>query len=178
MKLSLDALIVVEGTSDVQVLNTIVDAEFLTTNGSAVSLDTIDFIKHVKNIGKEVIVFTDPDHPGEKIRQTLNESIPGLSHAFVDKAFAIKHGKVGIAETNPEVLLQALRDKIKPSQRPTPHLTIQHLSDLDLIGNNGSQEKRMKICKYFHIGHCNAKTMLKRLNFIGATKEALEGVIQ
>jgi ribonuclease M5 len=176
MKPTIQALIVVEGVTDVQVLSAIVDAEFLTTNGSAVSQETIEFIRYVKSLGKEVVVFTDPDYPGEKIRKTLDQQVQGLSHAFVDKSFAIKNGKVGIAECDSAVLLQALQDKIVPHIKAKPSITIHDLANMNLLGNAGSSEKRTKICKHFHLGYCNAKTMLKRLNFIGITYDDLKEV--
>jgi ribonuclease M5 len=177
MKPRVEALIVVEGVTDVQVLSMIIDAEFLITNGSAVSEDTIDYIQQVKSKGKEVIIFTDPDYPGEKIRKTLDQRIQGLSHAFIDKSFAIKNGKVGIAECDPAVLLKALQNKIVVQTKPQPLLTIHDLAQMNLLGNAGSSEKRTKICKHFHLGHCNAKTMLKRLNFIGITYDELRKVV-
>ena len=36
-----------------------------------------------------VIVLTDPDFPGQKIRNTISEHVPGCKHAFIQKEDAI-----------------------------------------------------------------------------------------
>ena len=36
-----------------------------------------------------VIVLTDPDFPGEKIRKIITEHVPDCKHAFIDKKSAL-----------------------------------------------------------------------------------------
>lgn len=45
MKKQLDAILVVEGKSDVAYLSSFIDAEFVITNGSDIPLDTISYLK-------------------------------------------------------------------------------------------------------------------------------------
>jgi len=45
MNKKIKEVIVVEGTSDVQTLSNIIDADFIITHGSAISKDTLDCIK-------------------------------------------------------------------------------------------------------------------------------------
>lgn len=33
-----------------------------------------------------VIVLTDPDFPGDKIRNTIRDAVPGVKHAYIDAA--------------------------------------------------------------------------------------------
>ena len=47
------------------------------------------------------------------------------------------------------------------------------LFECGLAGDEGSQEKREMISRRYHIGRCNAKTMCRRLNMLGITKEEL-----
>ena len=75
-------VIVVEGTSDVVTLSNLIDADFIITHGSAISQETLDLIK-VANETRGVIIFTDPDFPGEKIRKTIIDYIGDCKHAFV-----------------------------------------------------------------------------------------------
>ena len=89
-KLFVDGVIVVEGKSDVTFLQEFVDAIFVTTNGSEISKETIEYIKELKK-NNRVIVLTDPDSPGNRIRNILNEQIDGLEHAFVDKKVSISN---------------------------------------------------------------------------------------
>ena len=77
-------VIVVEGKDDTAAINRAMPADTIETNGSAINEATIEMIKLAqKNRG--VIIFTDPDFPGEKIRKTISQRVPGCMHAFIDK---------------------------------------------------------------------------------------------
>ncbi len=177
MKLKLDALIVVEGTTDVQKLMPMVEAEFVVTNGSAVSNETIQFIQQAKLRGKEVIVLTDPDFPGEQIRRKLDQSIPGLTHIFLDQKHAIARHKVGVAQAESDYLLQSLRHKVsaKPTQKQS--ITMEDLHNLGLVGRDFSFALRSKVLNHFHLGFANVKTMLKRLNFLGIKADEVKSIL-
>jgi ribonuclease M5 len=177
MKLKLNALIVVEGVKDVQKLTPLIDADFVTTNGSALSSETIEFIRQAKIKGREVIVFTDPDFPGEKIRQTLEQTIPGLTHAFVEKKFAISHGKVGVAEATNDAILRSLSEKLTPNPSIQGTLTMQDLARLGFVGDQQAGILREKTNQHFHLGPCNVKTMLKRLNVLGIGYDELKTIL-
>ena len=84
MKKTLDAILVVEGKTDVAFLSNYIDAEFVITNGSDVPPKTIEYLKEASK-NREIIVLTDPDFPGKKIRDTLDKEIPNLKHCFIDK---------------------------------------------------------------------------------------------
>ena len=83
-KTVINALIVVEGTTDVSLLTSFLDAEIVTTNGSDVPRETIDYILEASK-RKDVIVLTDPDYPGKRIRDVLDRHIPNLKHAYIPK---------------------------------------------------------------------------------------------
>ena len=65
-------VIVVEGKTDVQRLQNIIDADYVICNGSAISQETIDLIKELSKVRK-VIILTDPDYPGTQIRNKISE---------------------------------------------------------------------------------------------------------
>jgi ribonuclease M5 len=177
MKLKMNALIVVEGVKDVQKLTPLIEADFVTTNGSALSSEVIEFIRQAKTKGREVIVLTDPDFPGEKIRQSLEQAIPGLTHAFVEKKFAISHGKVGVAEATEVAILQALSEKLTPHPDIRGSLTMQDLAKLGFVGDQHAAILREKTNQHFHLGPCNVKTMLKRLNVLGIGYDELKAIL-
>ena len=177
MKFHLNALIVVEGTTDVQKLMPVIDAEFLVTNGSAVSKDCIEFIQEAKRRGKEILVLTDPDFPGDQIRKKLDQSIPGLTHIFLDKEKAISNRKVGVAQAKTEYLLQSLQHKITANPSHHQSISMQELQELGLVGVEQSFAKREKVLKHFHLGFANVKTMLKRLNFLGVTADEVKSIL-
>ena len=84
-KTPIDAVIVVEGKSDVLFLETFLEPiDFIITNGSEISKNIINTIKEYSKKYK-IIVLTDPDFPGKKIRDTINNNIENCYNAFVSK---------------------------------------------------------------------------------------------
>ena len=177
MKEKIDALIVVEGKSDVAYLSNYFDGEFVTTNGSDVPEETIKYLKEAKANGKNVVVLTDPDAPGKRIRDVLDQNIPGLSHSFIEKKFAIKNGKVGVAECDIDEVKRALKNQYQNKTTIKTHICMDELYDLGLTGCRESEELRNKVSSKSSLGYVNAKTLLKRLNSLGITREQLEKII-
>ncbi|MBR2578198.1 MAG: DUF4093 domain-containing protein, partial [Erysipelotrichaceae bacterium] len=124
------------------------------------------------NKKRGVILLLDPDTPGEKIRKRLNDEIRDLKNAFIMKEDARTSKKVGVEHASKEVLEEALNNLISYSET-NEGLKMSDLFECGLAGDEGSQEKREKISRRYHIGKCNAKTMCKRLNMLGITKEEL-----
>lgn len=170
MKKKINGIIVVEGKTDVELLSTYVDAEFVITNGSALDKKTIDYLK---SVNRDIYVLTDPDFPGKKIRDELSQNIPNLKHVFIKKENSIKNGKVGVAEGDIKEILEALEHVYVEKEVPVGSLTMSDLADLGLIGEEDSKIKRETICDKLNLGFCNAKTFLKRLNNNGISKEQL-----
>lgn len=174
--MKIDGLIVVEGKSDVAFLSSFIDAEFVVTNGSEISKDTISYIKKVVET-KPVYVLTDPDYPGERIRKILDENVKNLNHCFIKKENSIKHGKVGVAESTREEIETALKSAVRTSKNQVGSLTMNDLLELGLIGEENSSYKRDQICNAFNLGHCTAKTFLKRLNYCNIKIEDLKKIL-
>lgn len=172
----IDGVIVVEGKSDVAFLSNFIEAEFVTTNGSEISKETISYLKKVSE-NKPIYVLTDPDYPGERIRKILDENIDGLHHCFVDKEKSIKHGKVGVAESSKEEIEKSLKNSIKIDKQKSGNFSMKDLYDLGLSGTEDSSEKREVICKAFNLGHCNSKVLLKRLNYCGINIDDIKKVL-
>lgn len=70
--------IVVEGRDDTTAINRSVIADTIETNGSALSQETIEKIRHAQEL-RGVIIFTDPDFPGEKIRKQIDSAVPTVN---------------------------------------------------------------------------------------------------
>lgn len=172
MKANERPVIVVEGKSDVQRLEQLIDADYIICNGSAIDAGTIDYIRETVKV-RQVIVLTDPDYPGMKIRCAIEEAVPEVCHAFVDRKKASNGKKLGVAECEKEEILRALSSYIRPSTERKNNLTAKDLLDLGLTGENAS-ERRERIASKFHLGYCNAKTLLKRMNMIHLTKREIE----
>ncbi len=165
-------IIVVEGKHDTQNIQKYFDCETIETNGLAINKELIAYIEYLQK-KRGVIIFTDPDTPGDKIRNRINESVKGCKNAFVIKQDARTSKKVGIEHANKEVLEEALNNLVTYSD-VNPTLTMQDMFELGLSGKKDSQKKRDKISKRFHLGKANTKTLLKRMNYALLTKEEIQ----
>lgn len=169
-------LIVVEGKTDLIFLKSFLDADIVITNGSEISKKTLDFIKEASK-RQGVIILTDPDYPGLRIRNIISEYIGECKHAYIEKKKAIKGKKVGIAETKKEDIIEALNNVVTYKKNNTSNITEVDLYNLGLLGKEDSKHKREIVCNYYHLGWCNAKTFLKRVNMFGLTIEEIKEVI-
>ena len=174
-KIALPIILVVEGAMDQAFLSGFLDCEFVQTNGSEVSRETIAYLKEASKT-KEIVILTDPDSPGERIRARIAEEVPSCKHAFVRKAHAIKGKKVGVAESSKDEVLLAL-SHILPGESCHGELTMTDLMELGLMGGAESSSLRERLSETFHLGHGNAKMFLKRANALGITKEQLKEAI-
>lgn len=172
-------IIVVEGKDDTTAVKRAVDADTIETNGSAINQETIEKIKLAQKT-RGVIVFTDPDYPGQKIRQTITDHVPDCKHAFIPKEDAIhKRGRgVGVEHASPEVIQQALKDAHLMKEDTPEEISQEDLLLTGLIGGEGSKERREKIGKILGIGYANGKQLHRRLNVFQISKEAFVAAIQ
>ncbi len=172
-------IIVVEGIHDESKIKEVYpDISCVVTNGSEISKDTINLIKELSKNNK-IIIFTDPDHPGEKIRNIIEENIKDVSHAFLRSNICrSKNGKkVGIEHASSEAIIDALSNVITKINKEDTITNIE-LYSLGLNGNDNSRILRDKISDHLNIGRPNAKTFLKRLNLLGLTKDDLINIIE
>ena len=176
MKKYVDGIIIVEGKSDVAFLSNFIDAEFVTTNGSDVPNETIEYLQEASKT-KKLYVLTDPDSPGKRIRDVLDENIDGLNHCFISKEKSIKHNKVGVAEGDINEILESLNYALSTNKNESGSLTSSDLYELGLLGQEKSFEMRNLVSKKLHLGFCNGKTFLKRLNYLGVKKEDLAKIL-
>lgn len=176
-KIVFNGAIVVEGKMDLDLLSSFLDCEIITTNGSEISKGTIDYIREVKKI-KKVIVLTDPDAPGKRIRDILNDNIEGLDNAYLPKEKCIKRNKVGVAECDKETIIEALNNLIPSDNKNTESdITEADLLELGLVGADNSASRREVLENKLHLGHTNGKTLLKRLHSLGLNKQDLKGLL-
>ena len=171
-----DFALVVEGKMDRDLISSFLNCDIVTTNGSEVSEETILHILALSKI-KPVVVLTDPDSPGKRIRDVLDQRIPGLKHAYMDKKDCIKKHKVGVAESNKEAILKALEHLIPASTTSSPSITHTDLFELGLIGSENSSFLREKAEAKLFLGHTNGKTFYKRCCSLGITRKQLEEAI-
>lgn len=171
-------IIVVEGIHDIERIKSVYkDANCIITNGREIDPKTIETIKKLSN-DHRIIIFTDPDTPGEKIRQIINDNVPNAYNAFLRKKDCISHNrkKVGIEHASKEAIIAAL-DSLYQNRDIAPSITMGELYSLGLNGNANSKLLRDKVSDYLNIGTPNCKTFLGRLNLMQITKEKLEEIL-
>ncbi|HLR79522.1 MAG TPA: ribonuclease M5 [Bacillota bacterium] len=173
-------VIIVEGKDDTAKIKQAVDADTIETNGSAINRNTIEQIKHAQS-KRGVIIFTDPDYPGERVRQIIDQAVPGCKHAFLTKEQArAKHPtnkSLGIEHASLAAIQQALSAVYELGEVETSDICRQDLLSYGLIGHAQAKQRRKRLGELLRIGHTNGKQLLKRLKMFQITKEELEDVL-
>lgn len=171
--------IVVEGRDDETAIKKAVDADIIKTSGFGITPQIFQQIEWAQQ-KNGVIVFTDPDWAGERIRERINKRIPGCKNAYLDQSEALKKDNIGVENAKPESIVNALINaKVIINNAPDEY------SMEDLIANKlsmfpQSSKRRAELGKKLRIGYGNSKQFLKRLNHYqiqrSAFYEALEEI--
>lgn len=168
-------VIVVEGKDDTKRIQLAVEADTIETNGSAIDKRTLEQIEHAQEV-RGVIVFTDPDFPGEKIRKTISENVVGVKHAFltVGEARPKYKGSLGIEHASVEDIRKALEGLYEEKTEDSPIIPKSFFFKHDLIGKSNSSDLRNKLGEYLRIGYTNGKQLQKRLHLFGISEDRVE----
>ena len=83
-KPTINAVVIVEGKTDTNKLKKLFDVQTIETNGLNLKKETIHFIVETSKI-KPIILFLDPDGPGEKIRKKLQDYLSSSINVFINK---------------------------------------------------------------------------------------------
>lgn len=161
-------IVVVEGKTDTAILKKLFNVETIETKGFQLSDETMDMIVSAYS-AKGIIILTDPDYPGMQIRRRIQEKIPNAKHAFIEKKDAVKNNKVGIAEAREDAIIEALKSVVTFNESSVS-ITWSEFVSLDIIG---CTDKRLAVYREFSLGYGNVKTLFKRLNMVGITKEMI-----
>lgn len=181
-KLTIEEVIVVEGKDDTRRLLEVLNADTIETIGSAINDEILAQIEHAQET-RGVIVFTDPDFSGEKIRKTIMEAVPDAKHAFLSRRLAApkKRGSsLGVEHASDEAILEALRKVVTPVMESDDYQKIprQTLVDYGLIAGARAKELREQLGDYLRIGYTNGKQLEKRLKMFRITAQELAEAMQ
>ncbi|KAB2953019.1 ribonuclease M5 [Heliorestis acidaminivorans] len=169
-------VIVVEGRDDLIAVKKAVDAQVIITQGLGLSPKTLALIQEAeKRCG--LIVFTDPDGPGERIRRWITDAVPGAKHAFLPVAQAREEAKVGIEHASTEDIQEALRQVRSPG-REQGSFTKEDMRNWKLEGHAEASWRRHALGERLGIGQANAKQFLQRLNHFALLREDVEKALQ
>lgn len=96
-------VIVVEGKTDTAVIQKLFDADTIETHGLALDEATLDLIEELEKT-RGVIILTDPDYPGMRIRNMIMERVPHVKQAFVDKKMLLGKRNWGLLKQGKKLL--------------------------------------------------------------------------
>ena len=173
-------MIVVEGIHDKQAIDRAVVADCIMTQGSTLSEQTLKMIERADK-SRGVIVFTDPDYVGERLRKIIARRIPSCKHAFLNRKQATKEGNIGIENATPEAIIEAL-EKVRGGETLQETYALSEapeeveipwsvMLDYGLVGKTDSKARRIAIADVLQIGYANGKQFWHRLQALRISKE-------
>lgn len=181
MKPVMKEIIVVEGKDDTRRLQEVVVADTIETIGSAINQEILEQIRRAQQV-RGVIVFTDPDFSGEKIRKTIAAYVPEAKHAFITRQAAApkRHaGSLGVEHADDQAILQALQAVMTPSQANDQSIFDRALLlKYGLLSDQRAKARRQRLGEELGIGYTNGKQLLKRLNMFRITEEEFMAAMQ
>lgn len=179
MKSSIREIIIVEGKHDVSAVRRAVNAILVTTGGYHLPESRL---QHIVALAKhqDIIILTDPDGPGERIRQKLQRAVPQAKHARLKLADArsAHNGTIGVAHAKPEAIYKALK---KAGATFTPPGTSYQLSDLmswQLSGCHNAAERRRRFCAVIGFEPLDAANLCLYLNACNVSEADIRQVLQ
>ena len=166
-------LIIVEGKQDVNAINKAVEADCIMTHGFNLHNHTLTLIKQAYK-KRGIIILTDPDYGGEKIRNFLSKRFPDAKHAFIPKAEATANNDIGVEQATPEAIRNALNKVRCLEWQEGTEFSHADLVKYNLNGVATAAVRRAKLGAALGIGYANAKTFLQRLNKYGVSRTEFE----
>lgn len=165
-------VIVVEGRDDTVAIKRAVEADTIETGGSAINAATIRKIAIAKE-RRGVIIFTDPDHAGERIRKIIAAKVSGCKHAFLSEEDATRKGDIGVENASPEAIRLALSrvHSESVSEMNQSQIDFEDLIEAGLIVHPNAAARRKAMGETLGIGYCNGKQFYKRLGIFQISRE-------
>lgn len=143
-----------------------------------ISAEVIQRIQ-LAQLRRGVIVFTDPDHAGERIRRIITEKVPGCKHAFLDQRDATYKGSIGVEHAAPEVIRQALAQvRTDVGHLQGGEIGMDDLLNGGLIHHPAAAQRRLEMGRKLGIGYANGKQFCKRCQMLQITREEFEDALR
>ena len=170
-------VIVVEGKDDTAAIRRAVEADTIETGGSAINRDVIERIRLAQE-RRGVIIFTDPDHAGERIRKRISAEVPGCKHAFVTRAEATDGDDIGVENADPQSIRLALSHVRTEFPGVETDITLADLMAAGLMHHPRAAERRLIVGNRLGIGYCNSKQFYNRCRMFAIRKQELADALQ
>jgi ribonuclease M5 len=166
-------IIVVEGKDDTTAIQRAVEADTIETGGSAINAAILKRIKLAQQ-RRGAIIFTDPDHAGERIRKIITERVPGCKHAFLTQEEALYKGNIGVENAPPDVIRRALENVRTEYEGAESQIDWNDLLHCGLINHSDAANRRLKMGNLLGIGYCNGKQFYKRCKMFQISQQEFQ----
>ena len=170
----LDGILVVEGKEDKALLANFVKSPIVTINGLDYDFPMIEVLKKCCNY-QRIIVLTDPDDAGEKIRQNLINRGLKIENAFILNNISVRGKKHGVAECDLNEITKALHPYICSSKEKVT-IESKFLYQNNLLGYE-SKQNRKKICDFLNIPYVEGRKFKQALEALGVTEDKILDIL-
>ena len=170
-------VIVVEGKDDIAAVKAAVQAECIMTHGNGLNPTIVaDIQEAAARCG--IIILTDPDYAGKRIRRLVTDLVPDAKQAYLPRNEALRGDDIGVENAAPEAIRRALA-----KARPTLRERCETFSKQDLLAHGldaaeGAKDRRIALTSLLGLSYGNAKQLLSRLNAFGIAREEFETAMQ
>ena len=169
-------IIVVEGKDDTVAIKRAVEAETIETGGSAIGEAVLKRVE-LAQARRGVIIFTDPDHAGERIRKIVAARVPGCKHAFLPQEDALYKGDIGVENAKPEAIRRALSQVRTETVEGEPEIEWEDLIHAGLIVHPEAASRRLLMGNLLGIGYANGKQFYKRCTMFRISRAEFAGAL-
>lgn len=168
-------VIVVEGRDDIDAVQKAVNADIIATHGYGISRATLERIENAYRT-RGIIILTDPDHAGSRIRKRLTDLFPQALQAYISRSEALDKMEtdIGVENARPEVIARAIEAAGRTITQQHAEFTEKDMDHYGLAAGPGSKDLRDILGRRLGIGYANSKGFLKRLNNYGISRDDLE----
>ena len=161
-------VIIVEGRDDTtRLIETFgPDIKVIETGGSALNRATQARIKQAaEQFG--IIIFTDPDYQGLRLRRLISEAHPTAKQAHLtpEESKAKQEGaSLGVEHATSSAIRAAIAAVAQlDTSVAVDRIPMSDLVRLQLIGHPEATKRRYAVAQEFHLGHLNGKQLQKQL---------------
>lgn len=169
--------IVVEGKDDLAALKAAVSCSCIITHGLGFGEEKLREIEEAAE-RTGIVIFTDPDYAGEKIRRRIRERVPSAKHAYLDRKSASKGGGIGVENASPQAIRRALKKAHVAFCQNREEFTPEDLMEAGLSAVAGSKERRIGLAKELGLSYGNSKKLLDQLNHYGISRREFDEAIE
>jgi ribonuclease M5 len=175
--LMIKEIVVVEGRNDEMAVKAACGADTVATSGFGINAAIMAHIEKAAQT-RGILIFTDPDHAGERIRERLGRRFPEAKHAWLPMDAALKDGDIGVENAKPSDIIAALQSARPALMAPSREFTHLDIISNGLAGGDGAASRRGELGRLLGIGYGNAKAFLKRLNMFGVSRAEFEQALK